>query len=51
MNKKFSEGFIQGIVDLMELCVENETDNVDLNFEFNGKKLQVSILFDLNEVE
>ena len=51
MIKKFSEGFIQDIADLMELCVENETDNVDLEFEFNGEKLQVSFLFAVKEVE
>lgn len=34
MDKDFSEGFMLDIADLLECCVENNTDNVDLIFYF-----------------
>ena len=49
MNKAFSEGFMQDIADLLEYCVENKTDSVELNFEINGTKLQVDIAFSIGK--
>lgn len=45
MNKDFSEGFMHDIADLLELCKENNTDNVDLSFSFGDKVLNVNITF------
>ena len=49
MTKTFSEGFMQDLVTLLEYCVENNTDNVELNFDINGRELQVDIAFSIKE--
>ena len=49
MNKDFSEGFMHDIADLLEYCVENKTDSLELNFEINGTKLQVDIAFSIGK--
>lgn len=45
MDKKFSKGFMQDLAYLMDCCAENDTDNLELNFDFNGIELQVYIEF------
>ena len=45
MDKDFSEGFTHDIADLLELCKENNTDNVELSFNFGDKVLNVNITF------
>lgn len=50
-DKKFSEGFMYDIADLLELCMENHTDNIGLTFEINGKVLDLDITFSLRSKE
>ena len=45
MNREFSEGFIQDLRYLLEQCVLNETDNLELSLDFNGTELQVYMEF------
>lgn len=45
MNKDFSKGFMHDIADLLDCCMENETDHLELDFDFNGKVLKVDITF------
>ena len=45
MNREFSEGFMNDIAYLMQMCLENKTDNVDLTFEIDGCTLGVNITF------
>ena len=45
MDKKFSEGFMHDIADLLEICSEGNTDAIDLSFDVNGKKLNVEMIF------
>lgn len=49
MDKKFSEGFLHDIVDLMEMCKENNTDNVDLTYSFDDYELNVNITFSVKQ--
>lgn len=49
MDKNFSNGFMQDIADLLEVCMENKTDNVDLNFDINGVHLGVNITFSIRK--
>ena len=49
MDKDFSEGFMLDIADLLEYCVENKTDNVELNFNINGTELVVDIAFSIGK--
>lgn len=56
MEKKFSEGFMQDLGDLMKMCAEADTDNFTLKMDINGKTLGIDITFfivesDWNEVE
>lgn len=50
MDKKFSEGFMQDIADLLELCSENKTDGMELYFDINGNALKVDITFEIKKV-
>ena len=45
MDKEFSEGFMKDIIDLLELCMENDTDNIELIFNINSRKLNMNITF------
>ena len=47
MEKEFSEGFMNDIADLLKLCIENNTDNIGLNFNINGRKLNMDIIFSI----
>lgn len=49
MNKKFSDGFMQDLADLLEICVNNGTDSIDLGFEINGQRLNAAIIFSVEE--
>ena len=51
MNKEFAEGFMKNLGDLLEYCVENNTDSLELDFDINGKPLKVDITFSIGEVE
>ena len=49
MDKNFSNGFMQDIADLLEVCMKNKTDNVDLDFEINRIHLGVNITFSIRK--
>ena len=51
MNKEFSEGFMQDIADLLELCMKNKTNNIELNFNINGRELNMDITFSVRNSE
>jgi hypothetical protein len=48
-DKTFSEGFMHDIADLLELCMKNQTDNIGLTFEINGKVLDLDITFSVRK--
>lgn len=50
MDKEFSEGFMQDIADLLEYCLENKTDGMELCFDINGNTLKVDIAFEIKKV-
>lgn len=47
-DRNFSEGFMKDIADMLRYCVENNTDNVDLEFNINGKMLNVNLSFSID---
>lgn len=49
MNKNFSEGFIHDMADLMQLCVDNNTDNLAIELDINGKTLKIEMSFKVEE--
>lgn len=49
MDKKFSEGFMLDMADLMEVCMKGKTDTVELDFDINGEQLNVEITFSVNK--
>ena len=51
MEKEFSKEFLHDITDLIGDCVEHDTDNVDLVFTFNNKKLKMNIIFSVETEE
>lgn len=50
MDKEFSEGFMQDIADLLEFCLENKTDGMELCFDINGNALKIDITFEIKKV-
>ena len=50
-HKRMSEGFINDLFEIMLLCYENNSDEVDLSFQIKGKKVNVKISFEVeNEI-
>lgn len=49
-DKEFSDGFMQDLADLLQYCMENNTDSVELGFYYNEKRLQVDITFSVRQV-
>lgn len=49
MNKKFSEGFMHDMADLLEVCTKGKTDTVELDFDINGNQLNVEITFSIKK--
>lgn len=47
MDKEFSDGFMQDIAELLQVCLENKTDNIELYFNINGKTLKMDITFEI----
>lgn len=47
--KEFSEGFLHDIADLLEMCVENGTDNLEVQIPINGQQLNIEICFSIDE--
>ena len=50
MEKEFSEGFMHDLADVLQFCMDNKTDNVDLTFEIAGCELGVNITFSLLQI-
>ena len=51
MNKEFSEGFMHDIGYLLGMCMEGNTDTVELDFDINGNQLHIEITFSVKERE
>lgn len=51
MEREFSEGFMHDLADILQFCLENKTDNVDLTFEINGCLLGVNITFTVEQTD
>lgn len=51
MDKEFSEGFMNDVADLLELCMKNNTDNIELNFNINGRELNMDITFSVRKID
>lgn len=49
--KKFSEGFLHDMADLIDLCMENDTDNLEVKIPINGKTLNIEICFSIDEAK
>lgn len=49
MNKKFSKEFLNEVGELLQICLENNTDNIDIRMEVNGKILKISFSFSVEE--
>ena len=49
MNKEFSEGFMQDIADLLEICMNNGTDGMELTFNIKGNALTLDLTFSIRE--
>ena len=47
MDKEFSEGFMNDIADLLKFCMKNNTNNIELNFNINGRELNIDITFSI----
>lgn len=51
MKKEFSAGFIHDLADMLEICQDNKTDNVEIEMEFGGHTLLVDIRFEVKQME
>lgn len=49
VNKEFSNGFIQDLADVIDSCIENQTDGATIKFEFDGRILNVEMKFSVEE--
>ncbi len=49
MNKELSQGFMNDMADLLEVCVKGNTDTIELDFNINGTQLNVEITFSIKE--
>ena len=45
MTKEFSDGFMHDIADLLEMCRDRNTDNIELFFDINDKTLNLKMIF------
>ena len=46
---RFSEGFMHDLADLLEMCIKEKTDTIEIEFDINGKQLDVEISFSIKE--
>ena len=51
MNREFSKEFMDDLAYLLELCANQNTDTIELRFDINDKKLNVEMIFSINEDE
>ena len=43
MDKDFSVGFMHDVADLITICKEKNTNNIELSFDIEGKELKMDI--------
>ena len=51
MNREFSKEFMNDLAYLLELCSNQNTDTIELCFDIKDKKLNVEMIFSINEDE
>lgn len=49
MNREFSKEFMNDLAYLLELCSNQNTDTIELRFDINDKKLNVEMIFSIEE--
>ena len=45
MNKEFSPGFQRDIADLLEVCMENQTDSITITMNYGKNDLDIDMTF------
>ena len=45
MEKAFSPGFQHDIADLLDICMENQTDNITIDMEYPSGFLEIDLTF------
>ena len=45
MDKEFSFGFKKDLLDLVETCFKNQTDNITVSFDYDNCVLDVDMTF------
>lgn len=44
-NKEFSPGFQHDVADLLEMCMDNQTDNITIDMEYPKGILEIDMTF------
>ena len=47
-DKEFSEGFLHDIADLLEMCSNENTDNIAISIPINNNVLNIDLTFSVN---
>lgn len=47
MDYKFSNEFLQDIANILEICMEKNTNSISVEFEINGKTLGIDMTFNV----
>ena len=50
-HKRMSDGFMNDLFEIMLLCYENNSEEVDLSFQIKGKKVNVKINFEVEDAD
>lgn len=45
LDKNFSQDFMNDLVDVIEVCMKNNTDNIQMEFDIGGNTLLVDMTF------
>lgn len=51
MEKEFSREFQQGIADILEMCMENKTNNCVITLDYGDVELTMKIVFSAKKKE
>ena len=51
MEKEFSREFQQGLTDILEMCMENKTNNCVITLDYGDAELVVNIIFSAQKKE
>lgn len=51
MEKEFSREFQQGLADILEMCMENKTNNCVITLDYGDAELVVNIIFSAQKKE